>query len=213
MSRVRVHNLAVSVDGFATGDGQSLETPFGHAGGRLMEWFFATRTFNGMHGKGGGCDGVDEAFASQWGPGIGAEIMGWNKFAPPEKRDDPEWQGWWDDEPPFGTPVFVLTHHPRPSLEMAGGTTFHFLDASPQEALEKAKDAANGLDVRIGGGPSTVRQFLEADLIDHLHVVLVPIVLGRGVRLWDGLEGLEKRFRSEAVPSPSGVTHLTFSRA
>ena len=213
MSKVRVHNFAVSLDGFATGEGQSLEAPFGHAGGRLMEWFFGTRAFQSMNGKDGGSEGVDNAYASAWGLGIGAEIMGRNKFGP-HRGDwqDEEWKGWWGDNPPFHTPVFVLTHHPRPTLEMEGGNTFHFIDASPAEALAQARDAAGGLDVRIGGGPSTVRQFLAADLIDHLHVVLVPIVLGRGVRLWDGLESLEDHFTVESVTTPSGVTHLTFTR-
>jgi dihydrofolate reductase len=213
MSKVRVHNFAVSLDGFATGEGQSLERPFGHAGGRLMEWFFETRAFQAMNGKDGGSEGVDNAYASAWGPGIGAEIMGRNKFGPHRGAwHDEEWKGWWGDNPPFHTPVFVLTHHPRPTLEMEGGNTFHFIDASPAEALAQARDAAGGLDVRIGGGPSTVRQFLAADLVDHLHVVLVPIVLGRGVRLWDGLEGLEDRFTVESVTSPTGVTHVTFTR-
>ena len=125
---------------------------------------------------------------------------------------DDEWRGWWGPNPPFHTPVFVLTHHPRPSIEMEGGTVFHFVDASPQEALDLAREAAGDLDVRIGGGPTVVRDFLAADLIDTLHVVQVPILLGRGVRLWDGVEGVEERYDIEAVSSPSGVTHLTFTR-
>jgi dihydrofolate reductase len=213
MSQVWVHNFSVSLDGYGTGEGQSLESPFGHAGGRLHEWFFGTRTFRAMHGEPGGSAGVDEAFASNWGTGIGAEIMGRNKFGPQRGPwENEEWKGWWGEDPPFHTPVFVLTHHPRPSVEMKGGTTFHFIDASPAEALAAAREAAGGLDVRIGGGPSAVRQFLAADLIDHMHIVLVPIVLGRGERLWDGFEGLEERFDIEAVSSPSGVTHLTFTR-
>ncbi|MFO7250560.1 MAG: dihydrofolate reductase family protein [Actinomycetes bacterium] len=213
MSRVRVHNLSVSLDGYATGEGQSLEAPFGHAGGRLHEWLFATRAFRAMQGETGGETGADDAFAAQHDPGIGAEIMGRNKFGPQRGPwRDHEWKGWWGPNPPFHTPVFVLTHYPRPPLEMEGGTTFHFIDATPEEALRRAREAAGGRDVRIGGGPTTVRRFLEADLIDHLHLVLVPIVLGRGVRLWDGLEGLERRFRVESVTTPSGVTHLTFTR-
>ena len=212
MSSVRVHNLAVSLDGFATGEGQTLERPFGHAEGRLLEWFFGTRTFHQMHGEPGGSTGVDDALASNWGPGVGAEIMGRNKFGPQRGPwEDEEWKGWWGDDPVFHTPVFVLTHYPRPALQMKGGTTFHFIDANPAEALQIAKEAADGLDVRIGGGPSTVRQFLAADLIDRLHVVIVPIVLGRGERLWDGLEGVEERFTVEAVTAPSGVTHVTFT--
>jgi len=214
MSLVRVHNFSISLDGFGTGEGQSLETPFGHAGHRLMGWAFETRTFRamGLHGETEGSFGVDESFASQWAPGIGAEIMGRNKFSPYRGPHDEEWKGWWGDDPVFHTPVVVLTHHPRPVLEMEGGTTFHFVDADPATALAKARELAGGLDVRIGGGASTVRQFLEADLIDHLHVVVVPIVLGRGERLWDGLERLEDRFDIESTPSPSGVTHLVLSR-
>ncbi|MET8472168.1 dihydrofolate reductase family protein [Streptomyces sp. NPDC006422] len=213
MSRVRVHNFSVSVDGFATGEGQSLEAPFGHAGERLHEWFFPTRTFQRMIGKTGGSTGVDDAVAGTWADGIGAEIMGRNKFGPQRGPwEDEDWTGWWGPNPPFHTPVFVLTHHPRPSVEMEGGTTFHFVDATPQEALRQAREAAGGLDVRIGGGPSTVRAFLAEDLVDHLHVAVVPIVLGRGERLWDGLEDLEKRFRIESVSTPGGVTHMTFTR-
>lgn len=216
MSQVRVHNFSVSLDGFGTGEGQSLEAPFGHAEGRLVEWALATKTFRtmlGPHDQPGGGTGVDEAFASKWGPGIGAEIMGRNKFGPQRGPwTDEEWKGWWGDNPVFHTPVFVLTHHRRSSIEMKGGTTFHFIDATPADALDAAREAAGGLDVRIGGGPSTIREFLAADLIDHLHIVVVPIILGRGERLWDGLEGLERRFDVESVSSPSGVTHLTFTR-
>jgi dihydrofolate reductase len=215
MSRVRVHNFAVSLDGFATGEGQSMESPFGHAEGRLLEWFTGTRVFHAMHEKDGGSTGIDNALANQWGQNIGAEIMGRNKFGPQRGPwEDHEWQGWWGPDPVFHTPVFVLTHHARPTLKMEGGTTFHFIDATPEEALRQAREAANGLDVRIGGGPSVVREFLAADLVDHLHIALVPILLGRGERLWDaGLEGLESRFTSvESVTTPSGVTHLIFSR-
>ena len=212
MSRVRVHNFSISLDGFGTGEGQSLESPFGHAGQRLHDWFFATRSFQEMHGDASGTTGIDDAFANDWGPGIGAEIMGRNKFgAQRGPWTDEDWKGWWGDNPPFHTPVFVLTHHPRPSIEMEGGTTFHFLDADPATALQAAREAAGGLDVRIGGGPTTIRQFLAADLVDYMHVVMVPIVLGRGERLWDGLEELEQRFDIESVSSPSGVTHLVFS--
>ncbi len=165
-----------------------------------------------MHGEPDGSTGGDEAFASNWAPGIGAEIMGRNIRATAGPWADEDWKGWWGDDPVFHTPVFVLTHHPRPTIEMEGGTTFHFIDATPAEALRIAREAAGGLDVRIGGGPSTVRQFLAADLIDHMHIVIAPIVLGRGVRLWDGLEGLEERFDVEAVSTPSGVTHVTFTR-
>nr|WP_062330509.1 dihydrofolate reductase family protein [Herbidospora sakaeratensis] len=208
MSAVRVHNLSISLDGFATGDGQALDAPFGHAGERLHEWMFATRFWD----ETGGGSGADHVFAARHGHGIGAEIMGAGKFGPPGWQDDPAWRGWWGETPPFRTPVFVLTHRPRPSIEMDGGTTFHFLDASPAEALGRARKAADGLDVRVGGGPTVVRDFLAAGLVDHLHVVQVPILLGRGVRLWDGLEALEETYTIEAVSTPSGVTHLTFTR-
>lgn len=213
MSRVRVHNFSVSLDGYGTGEGQSLERPFGHAEGRLHDWFVHTRSFRVMHGEDGGDTGVDDALAGAWEPGIGAEIMGRNKFGPQRGPwKDHEWTGWWGEDPPFHTPVFVLTHHPRPPLVMKGGTTFHFIDATPQEALRQAREAAGGLDVRIGGGPTMVRDFLAADLIDHLHVAVVPILLGRGVRLWEGLEEMEKRFTVESTTTPSGITHVTFTR-
>ncbi len=212
MSRVRVHNFSISLDGFGTGVGLSREAPFGHAGQRLHTWQFATRWWHELSGKPGGSSGIDDAFVRLHGPGIGAEIMGAGKFGPPGWHDDPDWKGWWGDNPPFHTPVFVLTHHPRPSIEMDGGTTFHFVDAPPAEALEQAREAANGQDVRIGGGPTVIREFLAAGLIDQMHVVVVPIVLGRGVRLWDGLEGIETDDTTEAVSSPSGVTHVTFTR-
>jgi dihydrofolate reductase len=207
MALARVHNFAISLDGFGTGEGQTATEHFGHAGERLHEWMFATQWWTP-----GGSRGVDNAFAQQFAPGFGAEIMGAGKWGYPGWEDDAEYQGPWGTDPPFHTPVFVLTHHTRSSIEMEGGTTFHFLDASPAEALETARKAANGQDVRIGGGATTIREFLDARLIDHMHVVVVPILLGRGKRLWDGLEGLESDYRIESVSSPSGVTHVTFTR-
>ncbi|GHC81012.1 dihydrofolate reductase family protein [Streptomyces flavofungini] len=212
MSLARVQHISISLDGFATGEGLSHEAPFGHAGERLHAWVFATRWGRGLQGKAGGSGGVDDAFVRMFAPGIGAEIMGAGKFGYPGWHEGPEWKGWWGPNPPFHTPVFVLTHRPRPSIEMEGGTTFHFLDASPAAALAAAREAAGGLDVRIGGGPSTARDFLAAGLVDHMHVVVVPILLGRGVRLWDGLEGLEQDYDVESVSTPSGVTHVTFTR-
>jgi dihydrofolate reductase len=212
MSRTRIHNFSLSLDGFATGEGLTAEAPFGHAGHRLHEWMFATRFGAPILGREGGGAGVDDAFAQRHEHGFGAEIMGAGKFGPPGWQDDADWTGWWGPEPPFRTPTFVLTHRPRPPLEMQGGTTFHFLTATPAEALSAARDAAGGLDVRIGGGPTVVREFLAAGLVDHMHLVQVPIVLGRGVRLWDGLEALEHDYDIETVCSPSGVTHMTFDR-
>jgi dihydrofolate reductase len=212
MSLARVQSFSISLDGFGTGEGLRREEPFGHAGDRLHEWMFVTRWWHERVGESGGSGGIDDALLRQYATGVGAEIMGAGKYGYPGWHEDPAWTGWWGDDPPFHTPVFVLTHHTRPSIEMAGGTTFHFIDASPAEALATAREAAGGLDVRIGGGPSMIRDFLAARLIDHLHVAVVPILLGRGERLWDGLEGLERDYVVEATASPSGVTHLTFTR-
>jgi len=212
MSLARMQFISVSLDGFATGEGQSLEAPFGHAGERLHEWMFATRWGRAMLREPGGTRGVDDAFLRQYALGVGAEIMGAGKFGHPGWHEDPDYRGAWGPNPPFHTPVFVLTHHTRPPIEMEGGTTYHFIDASPAEALETAREAADGKDVRLGGGPTMLREFLAAGLVDHMHIVVVPILLGRGVRLWDGLEGLEKDYEIEAISSPSGVTHVSFTR-
>lgn len=217
MTMLRVHNFAVSLDGFATGEGLTVEAPFGHAGHRLMQWFFPTHAFANMSGHedeavGTGTRGVDDSFAAATSVGIGAEIMGRGKFGPQTGPwTDETWRGWWGEEPPFHSPVVVLTHHPRPDL-VVGETTFLFRDLSPREALDLAIEQAGGLDVRLGGGPTVVRDFLAADLVDHLHIVVSPILLGRGVRVWDGLEGLEDRFDIETTASPSGVVHYVFAR-
>jgi dihydrofolate reductase len=212
MTRVRAHNIVVSLDGFATGEAPSFDAPFGHAQDVFATWFSRARIWRGTQDD---LERItfDEAVADQWGRDIGAEIMGRGKFGPQQGPwTDDSWSGWWGDDPPFHTPCFILTHHPRDPIEMRGGTTFHFIDATPAEALAVAREAAGDLDVRLGGGPSTIRSFLEADLVDHLDIVLMPVVLGRGVRLWDGLEGIEERFEVEAVSTPSGVTHVTFTR-
>jgi dihydrofolate reductase len=165
-----------------------------------------------MMRQSGGTGGVDDAFVRLFASGIGAEIMGAGKYGYPGWHENPDWKGPWGRNPPFHTPVFILTHHVRPPIEMEGGTTYHFIDALPAEALEVAREAAGGKDVRLGGGVTMLREFLAAGLVDHMHIVVVPILLGRGVRLWDGLEGLEKNYEIEAVSSPSGVTHLMFTR-
>ena len=217
MSQARVHNFSISLDGFATGEGVGFDSPFGHAGHRLHEWLIATRFGAPILGRSGGTVGVDNAFAEQHEPGIGAEIMGRGKFRPQagpwtDVGTPDEWRGWWGPNPPFHTPVFVMTHHPRPSLEMEGGTVFHFVHGDPKTVLDRAREAADGLDVRIGGGPTILRDFLTEDLIDTMHIAQVPIVLGRGVRLWDGLEALDHRYSIDTVASPTGVTHLSFTR-
>jgi dihydrofolate reductase len=213
MSLARVHNFSISLDGFGTGEGQSADAHFGHAGDRLHDWMFATGWGREMLGRTGGTGGIDDAFSRLFSPGIGAEIMGAGKFGHPGWHEDPEWKGAWGPNPPFHSPVFVLTHHTRPPIEMEGGTTFHFIDASPAEALETAREAADGKDVRIGGGATMIRDFLAARLIDYAHIAVVPILLARGAQLWDGLEGLEKDYAIEATSAPSGVTHVTLTRA
>jgi dihydrofolate reductase len=206
MAKVRVQAFSISLDGFGTGEGLTDDEPFGHAGERLHEWMFAALDDAPQATQ------LDKDLVARFSDGIGAEIMGRRKFHVGSGPLPDDWEGFWGAEPPFHTPVLVLTHHPRAPLEMAGGTTFHFVDATPQEALATAVEAAGGLDVRLGGGTETVRAFLDADLIDELHLVLVPIVLGRGQRLWDGQEGLEERFDIEVLPGGSGVTHLLLTR-
>lgn len=207
---LRVHNFFVSSDGFGAGETQSLERPFGHADPiALGSWAFATASWPNRTDS-GGTRGLDDYFVRDYHRNIGAEIMGRNKFGPQRGPwEDLDWTGWWGDDPPFHTPVFVLTHHPRPSFTLAD-TTFHFLDATPAEALRRAKEAADGRDVRLGGGVDTVRQFLEADLVDTLHVAVAPTELGRGERLWTSPEDLYDRFHHESVLRPSGVTHHVF---
>lgn len=210
---VRVQNFMVSNDGFGAGEGQSLERPFGHADpAALASWAGATAHWPNRTDPGGG-RGLDDYFTRDFSHNIGAEIMGRNKFGPFRGPwADLSWQGWWGGEPPFHTPVFVLTHHPRPSFSLSD-TTFHFIDASPADALARAKDAADGRDVRLGGGVFTVREFLDADLVDTLHVAVAPgVELGRGERLWSSPDDLTDRFHLEVVPSPSGVIHHIFWR-
>lgn len=211
---VRV-DLNISLDGFATTTDQTPENPFGEDWSRLVGAYVATRTFRELLFKdtsGAGTTGVDDRYARAYFDNIGAEIMGAGMFGLHSFPNDPDWKGWWGDEPPFRCPVFVLTHAKRASIEMAGGTIFHFIDTMPAEALKQAVAVAGGKDVRIGGGPSTVRQFLKAGLVDRLHVAIVPILLGRGIRLWDDLRGLETGYMAESETAESGVIHLTFRR-
>ncbi len=209
---LRVQNFAVSMDGFGAGEGQSLERPFGHVDpGDLLAWAMATASFPNRT-EPGGSRGLDDHFIRDFTRNIGAEIMGRNKFGPYRGPwQDLDWTGWWGDTPPFHTPVFVLTHHPRPSFTLAD-TTFHFIDATPADALRLAKAAADGQDVRLGGGVATIRQFLDVDLVDEMHIAVAPVTLGRGERLWTTADDLLDRFHLETVPSPSGVTHLMFWR-
>jgi dihydrofolate reductase len=209
---VRVHNFVVSSDGYGSGEGQSLEHPFGHANpADLFSWAGATAHWVNRTDP-GGTYGLDDLCTRDFTFNIGAEIMGRNKFGPQRGTwENYDWEGWWGDEPPFHTPVFVLTHHVRPSISL-GETSFQFLDASPQDALALAFDAAKGKDVRIGGGVATVLEFLDADLIDMMHIAVAPVELGRGEKMWGSPNDLTDRFHLEQIPSPSGVVHHFFWR-
>jgi len=211
---VRV-DLNISIDGFATTTDQTPENPFGEDWSRLTGAYAATRTFRErvLHDTSGeGTTGVDDAYAKAYFEGIGAEIMGAGMFGLHNFPNDPDWRGWWGEEPPFRVPVLVLTHAARPPLAMKGGTTFEFLSVSPGEALAKALHLADGKDVRVGGGPTVVREFLKAGLVDQLHVAIAPIVIGDGIRLWDELRGLESGYDVRVDAAPSGTTHVTFRR-
>ena len=210
---LRVQNFTVSADGYGAGTDQTLERPFGHADPRqLMAWAGATASWPNRTDP-GGTRGLDDYFARDFSRNIGAEIMGRNKFGPQRGPwTDHEWQGWWGDEPPFHTPVFVLTLHVRPSFTL-GDTTFHFVTGEPADVLAQARAAADGRDVRLGGGAQTVREFLDADLVDALHVVVTPVQLGAGTRLWQTPDELDDRYHHEAVPSASGVVHHLFWRS
>ena len=211
---VRV-DLNISLDGFATTTDATPENPFGSDWGRLVEAYTSTRTFRErvLHDTSGeGTTGVDDKYAAAYFEGVGAEIMGAGMFGFHNFPDDPDWKGWWGDEPPFRVPVYVLTHTPRPAISMAGGTTFNFVSANPEEVLEGALSAAGEKDVRIGGGPTVVRDYLRAGLVDQLHVAITPILLGSGIRLWDDLRGLESDYTVNSETAESGIIHLTFRR-
>jgi dihydrofolate reductase len=213
--RVRVMAYAVSVDGFGAGPDQSLDNPLGVGGPLLHNWFYPTETFQTRIGKGGGgTTGVDEGFASRSMAGLGAWILGRNMFAHsrgPWPEDD-EWKGWWGDEPPYHCPVFILTHHARPSFEMKGGTVFHFVTDGIEAALERARAAAGDLDIRIGGGAETIRQYLRVGLIDEMHIALSPVLLGRGEPLWEGLDLPALGYEVLESVAGEGATHLRIGR-
>ncbi|SDN22355.1 RibD C-terminal domain-containing protein [Allokutzneria albata] len=209
---LKVQNFVVSRDGFGAGENQSLERPFGHADpGEMFSWAGATASWPNRTDP-GGSRGLDDYLTRDFHNNIGAEIMGRNKFSPHRGpwRDE-SWRGWWGERPPFRTPVFVLTHHPRPSFTLSD-TTFHFVEGEPAAVLERAKAAAQGKDVRLGGGATTIREFLDADLVDTMHVAVSPVELGSGVPLWKSPEELLDRFHLDVVPSSSGVTHHLFWR-
>lgn len=213
--RVRVHNLMMSLDGYCAGPDQSAEDPMGRGSEGLREWAFATRTFRRMFGQGGGSEGVDDRFAAAGDAGVGATVMGRNMFGPVRGSwPDESWRGWWGERPPYGHPVFVLTHHPRPSLTMEGGTVFHFVTDGPEAALERARAAAGDADVRIGGGAATVATFLAAGAVDHLHIALTPVLLGAGERPWPAAgAGLPDGYRVAEVTPGEGAVHFVVARA
>jgi dihydrofolate reductase len=213
MPRLVVRAFAVSLDGFGAAKGQSLQDPFGPGGLRLMDWAFATRFFSQMFGREGGSGGIDDDFARAADANVGATIMGRHMFGPQRGPwPDEDWKGWWGANPPYHHPVFVLSHHPRPSFALEGGTSFTFVGDGIESALRQAFAAAGGKDVRIGGGPATVRQYLQAGLVDELHLVLVPILLGQGEGIFEGLVGLQDRYEvAEFVPSRT-VSHVRIAR-
>src|SRR4051812_35459288 len=213
MTRLLVSGFTISLDGYGAGPHQSLENPLGAGGEQLHGWLVGTRTFAQTHGGEGGETGIDEDFAARSMAGVGAWILGRNMFGPVRGAwPDESWKGWWGDNPPYHCPVFVLTHHPRATLAMEGGTTFHFVTEDIRAVLERAREAAAGRDVRVGGGAATIRQYLRAGLIDEMHLAVSPVLLGSGEHLLGGLDLLERGYRvSEHVPTPK-ATHVVFTR-
>jgi dihydrofolate reductase len=214
MTKLLVRNFSVSLDGFGAGTEQSLDNPLGVGATALHEWIFATRSGRQMIGTEGGSEGLDDSFFANRATGVGATIMGRNMFGPVRGPwDDEDWTGWWGENPPFHHPVFVLTHHARPPLEMEGGTTFIFVDSGIDDALDGARDAAGDSDVLVGGGAATIRQLLVSGLIDEMHLAIVPVLLGRGERLFENLGDSIRDYECvEHVCSPA-VTHVRIMRS
>lgn len=213
MSELLVKSFSISIDGYGAGPNQDLENPLGVSGLKVFDWFFPTRTFQRMNGNEDGETGIDDDIAARGFERIGANILGRNMFGPVRGPwPDENWKGWWGDEPPYHTPVFVLTHHPRPPLMMKGATEFHFVTDGIHSALDQAKQAANGLDVRLGGGVNTIRQFLSAGLIDELHLAIVPVLLGSGEHLLGGLNLPELGYESVERVEGARATHITIRK-
>ncbi|MBS0462007.1 MAG: dihydrofolate reductase family protein [Proteobacteria bacterium] len=214
MSNVRVSGFSVSLDGYGAGPEQSLDTPLGVGGMELHQWLFPTRTFQRMVlGQADGTTGIDDDFAARGFANVGAWILGRNMFGPLRGPwPDHDWKGWWGTNPPYHVPVFVLTHHPRPPLEMAGGTSFHFVTDGIHAALERAREAAAGRDVRIGGGPDTIRQYLRAGLVDELHLAMSPVLLGRGERLFDDVDMRALGYDCVESLATEKATHVVLRR-
>lgn len=213
MSKLRIHNFAISIDGYGAGPNQDHSNPLGVGGLDLHKWIFPTKTFQQTFGDGAGTTGVDDDFAARGFRNLGAWILGRNMFGPVRGPwPDESWNGWWGDNPPYHTPVFVLTHHPRASITMDGGTTFHFITDGIHAALKHAIEAADGKDVRLGGGVATIQQFLRAGLVDEMHVAIAPILLGSGEHLLAGLDILKLGYRcTENVATPN-ATHVVLTK-
>jgi len=213
MPKLRVHGFSISLDGYGAGPNQDLENPLGVGGTALHQWAFATRTFRQMFGREGGSTGVDDEFAARGFENIGAWILGRNMFGPVRGPwPDESWKGWWGDNPPYHVPVFVLTHHPRASFEMSGGTTFHFVTDGIDKALERAIQAAGDRDVRLGGGVATIRQYLSAGLVDEMHLAISPVLLGSGEHLLAGIDAPKLGYEcAEHVSTPNAM-HVVIAR-
>ena len=213
MSKVRVAGFSVSVDGFGAGPEQSLNDPLGKRGPDMFQWFFHTRTFRAMTGKDDGSSGIDEDYASRAMANFGAFILGRNMFGPIRGEwPDDTWKGWWGPNPPYHTPTYILTHYPREPIVMEGGTTFYFITGGIHEALDKAKAAAGAKDVKIGGGVSTVRQYLQASLIDELHFAVSPVVLGQGEAMFSGIDLPALGFRVAEHVASEHATHIVLAK-
>jgi dihydrofolate reductase len=213
MSKVKVSAFSLSLDGYGAGPDQNRENPLGKRGEELHEWMFATRMFQKMYGKGNGTEGMDNDVAEKSFENIGAWIMGRNMFGPVRGPwADDEWKGWWGENPPYHVPVFVLTHHAREALVMKGGTVFHFVTDGIDSALEKARKAANGKDIRIGGGASTIRQFLQAGYIDEMHLAFAPVFLGSGEHLFAGIDLPALGFTETEIMNGKGAMHVILKR-
>ncbi len=213
MNKLRVHCLSISADGYGAGPNQTLENPMGEGGFALHDWAFETRTFRQMFGRDGGSTDIDDGFAVRSFDNIGAWILGRNMFGPVRGPwPDDNWKGWWGEDPPYHVPVYVLTHHPRPSITMQGGTVFHFITDGIHAALEQARQAAGARDVRLGGGVSTVRQYLERGLVDEMHVAISPVLLGRGEALFAGLDLPALGYEVQERVNTTSAMHLVLAK-
>lgn len=212
-TRVRVESFSISLDGYGAGPDQSVDNPLGVGGEELHDWVVSTRSWRKMHEKEGGTTGIDDDFAVRGTKKMGAWILGRNMFGPIRGPwPDRNWKGWWGDNPPYHVPVFVLTHHAREPIQMEGGTTFHFVTGGIHEALDRAREAANGSDIRIGGGPDTIQQYLRAGLIDELHIAIAPVVLGGGERLFEGVDLRSLGYECAQFEASEKATHVVLER-